>query len=723
MKKIVYSALCAAALAAAGCSDFLDTSSPSKVDKTFVFQDISRYSAILDGAYETWRGAANSHLYGAGLFYASDCASDIERHPESYNAQPARHVPECFYVNGTETGIYDTDSYQAEGSYAYTQAFKTIAQANAVINAVESSESFEELLAAGPSKEGQLYGEAMALRATCYRELIRFYGDVPYTKEFGTPADDIVSRDAIYDDLLKDLVRVEPIMYRVGEEGVQKDQFSRTYVQGLIGRMALEAGGYHTRRGDMPADFYVDGEGNPLTFETIGKPNANAGNAVYGRRTDWKAKYQLAKTYFGKCLENSGTAQLVLTDPRAAEKGRVYGNPYQYFFQQMHLPDETFATESIYEYTMTRGDSNERPYSSGRPSSGGGTRKDSDGYPCKNYGQFRFNPAFYYGVFDPNDMRRDVAATVTGSQGKNGTEKLIPIAPNSKADGGGIALNKWDENRVELPWTKQRQSGINGPYMRISEIYLGYAEACAALNQDIATATQYLKTIRERSFPVGKANTDAFIAKEGGLLNAVIAERGFEYAGEGDRRWTLIRTGLIGKKIKEIKELTKKMLDGLAASGSYTFENGNVISDYIYTKLVDAKSQYGHRLTAQTPEGMENDPVLYPGWRGQHDDWANVAEQQNIKNGFKSANVTKTNLAIEGLFKPLTAARKAELEAEGSGYTKVEWGKALVDNKDDYYEKLFNGYDYESAPIYLWPFTPNTCLTEGLHNGYGFSDH
>ena len=57
------------------------------------------------------------------------------------------------------------------------------------------------------------------------------------------------------------------------------------------------------------------------------------------------------------------------------------------------------------------------------------------------------------------------------------------------------------------------------------------------------------------------------------------------------------------------------------------------------------------------------------------------------------------------------------------GYTKVDWGKAYVANEEEYYNKYFNGYDYESAPIYLWPFTENTCLTSGLHNGYGFSDN
>lgn len=708
MKKIIYSALCVAALSAAGCSDFLETSSPSVVDGDFVFSNMTTARTAMDGAYEAWRGTANSHVFGAGLYYAADLAgSDIERHPENYTAQLGRHRPEGFYVNGTETAAYNNVEYQKE-SNAYTNLYAVISKCNAITTAMENASYFDEIMSAGvPSNQTQLYGEAVALRATCYRELMKYYGDVPYNVTFGVPAGGLVPRDSIYDVVLIDLERIEPLMYRVGENGVAKSQLSRTYVQGLIGRMALEAGGYQTRRSDVK---YVDGEGNALTFETKGQPNANADNAVYGRRSDWKKKYELAKKYFGECLANSGTAQLVLTDPRTADNGRTYGNPYQYFFQEMHMPDETFATESIYEYEMPQGSaSNERPYSNGRPSAGG-----NNSFPCKSYGQGRINPAFYYGIFDPNDMRRDVSMTVTGSTGK-GIEKLLPFTPGSTANGGGIALNKWDENRQTSPWyQKQRNSGINGPYMRISEIYLGYAEACAALGEE-APAKNYLKIIRERAFPEGKADTEGFITKCGGILNAVIEERGFEYAGEGDRRWTLIRTGLIAEKIKRIKDLTKQMIDGLKANGSYTFENGNVISAYVYTKLVDAKSQYGHRLTAQTPAGKENDPVLFPGWRGQNDDWASIAQKGNIK----FDNVNETNLAIEGLFAPV-ANEQALLDA---GYTKQDWGVTLVAQEDNYYDKLFCNYDYVSAPIYLWPFTPNIIVTSGMHNGYGFTDN
>ena len=687
--KILSLALCAMGLGAlTSCSDYLETSSLSNADGDFVFSNMTTARAAMDGAYGEWHGAISSHIFGDGLFYAFDIAgSDIMRHPEKYTAQPLRHVPETFYVNGTEAASYDAVGYGKEApNNAYSVLFSVLGKANAITSAIESKAEFDAMVEEGkPTDLTQLYGEAVALRATVYRELIKYYGDVPFQTKMGEPASGLAPRDSIYDVILEELMKVEPLMNPVGAD---KRYFSQTYVDALIGRMALEAGGYQTRRGDIK---YVDGDGDALTFETIGSEN---NGATYGRRSDWQALYTIAKEYFQKAIDHAGTAKLSAN--------------YHDFFDQLHSNDAAYAEESIYEEPFQQGASGNdpRPYSLGRPSAGG----SSNNYPCKNYGQGRINPAFYYGMFDPKDLRRDLSCTVTGLDGKAGKEKLIPFTPGSQANGGGIACNKFDESRQSTVWTKnQRRSGINAPYMRMAEVYLGLAEASAALGDQV-TAKQYLKIIRDRAFG-GNGNVDAFIAKEGSMLKAVIDERGFEFAGEGDRRFTLIRTGLIAEKIKEVKDLTRKMLDGLAANGYYTFDNGNTISAYIWTKMVDAKKFYGQRNVETTPAGMEDDPVLSPGWRGVNNDWESY--------GLSYSN-TETNLAIKGLFTKLTDAEIAALEADG--YKKTDWGKQLVDNDDEYYKYLFYQYDYQKAPIYLFPFSPNTLSTGGFTNGYGFSN-
>lgn len=720
--KFLYIALYAAGmLGATSCSDYLETKSPSTVDADFVFSSTATAKAALEGAKAAMHGAYSSHIFGDGLYYAADIAgSDIMRHPEGYAKQPGRHPAEAFFRNGTETGAYALTSYMKEGTDGtYGYLFSVIGKCNAITTAFEQKDNFEEMMSQSePTELSQLYGEAVAIRATCYRELIKYFGDVQFQSTFGVVAGGLVSRDSIYDVCIEQLKKVEPHMYVLGTcptyANNVKNYYSRTYVDGLIGRMALEAGGYQTRRNDIKR---VDGKGNPLTFEALGTDNQNA---TYGRRSDWKNLYATAKEYFKKAIDNAGTAVFHETDPRSEDKnGRVYNNPYQYFFQQLHDADATYADESIYEEPFTQGSTGNdpRPYSLGRPSNGG----SKVAYPCKNYGQGRINPAFYYGDFDPKDLRRDVSCTVTGSTGK-GIEALIPFTPGSKQSAGGISCNKFDENRQPTVWTQaQRRSGINAPYMRLSEMYLGYAEACAATG-DNAEAKTYLTKVRNRAFRTAdEANVEGFINKEGSLLKAIIDERGFEFAGEGDRRFTLIRTGLLPEKIKEIKDLTRKMLDGLKTNGSYTFENGNTISAYIYTKSVDAagmkdangNTMYGYRLTTQCPEGKENDPVLYPSWRGQKDNW----DELGLDYGTKTP---KTNLAIKGLFAPVSDEEAEELTKDS--YKKVDWGKTLVDNDDEYYKYLFYDYDYVSAPIYLWPFTPNIIATGGFVNGYGFSN-
>lgn len=703
MKKILYSFAFAAGILAlsTSCSDYLETDTPSKADAAFVFSTTETSRAAIDGAYTSWIEAAKTQVFGDGLFYAADVAgSDIERHPENFSNQPGRHYPETFYQNGTFASQYTLLSYMKENG-PYAALYEVISKACIVMNLIEESEGFEEMLASETaSTRGQLYGEAVALKATAYRELIKYFGDVPYVSGKDTDHDGLVSRDSIYDVILGELEAAAPVMYRVGSiPGVDgKNYFSRTYVEGLIGRIALEAGGYQTRRGDVK---HVDGKGNAISFEKLGTEN---NGATYGRRSDWKNYYALAQKYFKAVIDNPGTAKFITTDSRTTP------NPYQVFFQQMHMPDETYADESIYEVAVAQGTGNDpRPYSFGRPATGG----SKNNYPCKNYGQGRINPAFYYGVFDPNDMRRDVSCTVTGAKGADGTEIILPFKPGSQGKGGGIAFNKWDECRQEVVWTaNQRKSGINGPYMRMSEIYLGYAEACAALG-DNGNARTYLDIIRNRAFgSAAAAKTEAFIAQEGSLLKAIIQERGFEFAGEGDRRWTLIRTGMLPEKIKYIKELTHKMMEGLKNNGYYTFDNGNTISNYIWTKNVDgsAKEWGGARLTEECPADKRDNAVMYPGWRGVNNDWS--------KYGLKLADNYAPNLAIKGLFEKLSDSDIAALEADG--YVKTSWGTDLVSNADEYDKYLFYDYDYVKAPIYLWPFTPNVLANGGFTNGYGF---
>lgn len=723
MKKILYSIASAALmLLAASCADFLEPKDNGLVDRDFVFSSIDNTRAAMKQVYSQWQGVADGDFYGNGNFYAVNLpGGDDSRHPEGYNNQLQRHIPEGFYENGKKTGEYNIDEQYGDFSNFYA----VIARANTIISAMEDSDDFDSYMSASePTELSQLYGEAVVARSTIYQMLIRYWGDVPFTNESGVAATGIAPRDSIYDIVIADLERVVPHMYRSGSVpgyGADKNGFSRTFAEASLANICMDAAGYQTRRSDLT---YKDGEGKEISWERLGKANANADDAFYARRADWKKYVEKAQKYFKAVIDNPGNVVFHETDPRATTKaGQEFGNPYQYFFQQTMDNDIGYADESIFEYPLTWEVSNgERPYSNGRVSNGGG----SNNFPCKAYGQGRINPAFYWGIFDPKDMRRDVSACVTGHTG-GGAEVLIPFTPNSKSNGGGLTNNKWDEGRQVRPNAlRQRKSGINGPWMRISEVYLGYAEACAMLG-DNGNAMTYLKKVRERSFPAGQAGTEAFVAAHKSLVEAVLDERMFEFAGEGDRRWTMIRSGQVFNGIRRTKELQKAMIEGVEEKGYYRFENGNEFPAYVWTKQVDAKKLYGYRLTTQCPAGKEDDPVLYPGWRGENDDWATVAREvgvteANIKKNLKAGDMT--NLAIKGLFKYIDPNSDEAKALEADGYKKVEYGLELAKNKQEYVDNFFKDFDYESAPVYLFPVSHDAMKTiPGLTNGYGFQNN
>lgn len=706
MKKILNIALAVSVvLTMIGCDDFLDTSSESVVDRDFVFfSEESARSALYYG-YETLR--ANRSLHSTGFFWHPVWGSDIEDSQDTYNEGSAGILQKWFYPGGTSTYNIDT----GEGTEVFTKLYETISVANSLITSFELLPNFAEIMTGEPNSLSDVYGQAVALRATCYWELCRWYGDVPHVLQAGQKAEGLASRYAIYDYHIQKLIEVEPHMFRAGEGSNRANVMNRTYVQGLIGRLCLYNGGYATRRTDLGTNFYVDSEGNTLSFEDW---SVEKNNAIYGRRSDWRNIFNIAKQYLQACVNNPGSVVLHLTDPRSnGSNGQIYNNPYQYIFQQMHAGDNvTLADEFIYEIPQEYNYSSDRPAYIGRPSSGGNGQA-----PCVACGQDRIQAHFYYGWFDNKDMRRDVSVTVTGSTGQ-GQELIQSFERSNWGKGSGPATNKYDWNRLPAPNTQSYgTSGINISYMRISDIYLMLAEVCAALGEE-GNARNYLSAVHNRAFPGGNdPNFDRYITDCGSVYNAVIKERALEFSGEGVRRFDIIRTGILPEVAVENRKVMKAIIDGVRANGYYTFENGNQIPAYIWTKMVDARNSYGYRLTTQTPADKQDDPVLFPGWRGQHDDWGGVVPAYGSE--------TMTNVAIKGLFNYIAPGSAEAAALEADGYVQTPWAIDMLKYEESYATKLFAGYtdaDYtaKNPPIHLLPNTYQVLLNTGITNGYGF---
>jgi hypothetical protein len=691
------------ALMFSSCQDYLEVQSDSKYDSAFVFQSVPEADKAILGAYELL--SVESGIHSNRLFYeVTGVGSDIELGPE-LTSNSLRYNGENLYFKAPTASDNPPD--------AWNGIYKTIGRCNVIIDAFENNAAYIAADKTKPSDLTHLYGEAVAIRATMYFELTRNWGDVIYfTKPILFEADYkdavLTDRNTIQESELANLIKVEPLMYKLNSKGTNATTATRMtqeYVQGLIGRLALIRGGYALR----PPTYAGDGE--------VLQSHPTRGKMV--RRSDYKTYYTMANTYLKK-LVYSGNAKLVTTDARTPSN--KFSNPFQTIFQ--NEMDYKISPEMIFEVSQIAGvTTTERPYAFGRPSSGASTA-----YPPKAYGQMRFYPTYYFGMFDNKDLRRDVTVTTTGLGGV-ANETMISFKKGSTTAGGGLSLNKWDYSRMtdKTNAVKQRVTGINAPYMRLGDMILLLAETYSVLGDDANAKAELLK-VRQRAFlpsdPEYTAKTTTYVNSKSGatLLAAIQDERAFELGGEGQRKLDLVRWGILGKKVNELQSQMTAMADAIRASGSYTFPNGNVISDYIYTKDVTiATSGLADILTGNNYV-TETDPlypVLFPAWRGTATDWVAPA----------TVTLKKTMLAIKGLFKPLTPTEATA--ALAAGYKKVNYGIDLVSDAAKPWEVnvngVFGGYlpaDYTAnySPLYLVAIPATTIQVSGgkISNNYGF---
>lgn len=676
MKRILYTVLAVAGcLSLTQCSNFLNTPSPAKSDNDFVTTTVNETFKTLAYCYGAYKGVA-----GGGNYNWNDVA-DVEYYPE-YDSN-----------NGRIGYLQPTGAKADDKSSQFNNLYKILAYAARVGGILAEKPEVAEALAAGQVNDWtQLYGEAWTMWAYGYEELVRHFGDVPFGIENSRVEEyTLGSRYEILDAIIAKLKEVEGYMFDLGQGGIQAERMSRTFANMLIAEANLMAGGYQTLRTD------VDGLYGSISFDV--KYTNTEAKAIYARRSDWQGYYKEAQTYFRKVVsgERKGTLTLVTSDDRGL------GNPFQREFN--YIMDNEVAPSSIFEVGNIAPQQSERPYSQGRPSDGAG----SNGAPCKVFGGIRVIPTAYYTVWEDGDLRWDASAVVTGSDGL-GTEALVNFNSGSRLS-GGIAINKWDVNKMASPWvTSQRNEGLNYVFWRMNNTMLKLAEVDIALGED-GEALSLINQLRSRAgvAPLTKVDVDV-----------LIAEVKRECIGEGDVKFAEIRTGKFTELLKAMRAEMKAMIADLEAKGHYTFPgtvsavypNGRQISNYVWTKLVDVS---GSGKAVNTGNRVEGDPALSPGWRGVYD-YTQIAAVASKVTG------DKHNLAIEGLFEYIAPGSDKAKALEADGYKQVDWAINIVKGKDAVWDyNMQSGIDRSDVPFYFHPIPRETIDQSKGHvtNGYG----
>ena len=469
------------------CQDWLDMPSESKADSSSVFETVGRAEMVVVGAYPN----IHTQELGYQLLEGTDEASSSETNSK-YNVSN-----------------YDYTSTSSMLSSTYTNMYKAIEYVNVCIKNIPSMKVAES----EQKKLNSLLGEALAIRAYAYWNIVRFYGDVPYTdiptSDLTTFSSSRVSRDTIYDHCVRDLQQAIDLLPWQSEGMVSTpERFTKNSAYGILARVALYAAGY-SLRWDLSTVPY------------------NASTVRIAQREDKARIHELYQIAADAC-------KAVITQK---ENGLL--DNYDEVFRD--LCTKQYNEETMLEYGWYGANSSDvrTGYVNGIPTNGSG------GTFGKGGAQMITMPTFYF-EFDEGDQRRDVSICNYGLY-TDGTYQMNTYI--------GSGVGKYRINWCKSRGTSDSRRDINFPLLRYSDVLLMYAEA-ANENHDGPTteAKDALKQVRKRAFAEKdhaekvEAYVDALGTKED-FFNAIVQERAWEFGGEKHRRYDLARWNLYGKTL------------------------------------------------------------------------------------------------------------------------------------------------------------------------------
>ena len=498
MKKVVMKkittilSISACLLAFTSCEDWLDMPSESKADSTTIFESLDRAEMAVVGAYNS----LNNQELGYQLLEGTDESASTENNSK-YNVSNYDYTNTSSMLNST-----------------YTSMYKAIEYANVCIkNLPDMSVDESEQV-----KLNGLLGEALAIRAYAYWNIVRFYGDVPYTdvptSELTTYSSSRVSRDTIYDHCVTDLQRAVELLPWYDEGYLSTpERISKNAAYGILARVALYAAGYSLR----------------WDLNTVPYDKSTVKIAQRDDTERIRELYQIAADAC-KAVINHGKNDLL--------------DDYDQLFRD--LANQTYNEETMFEFGSygPNGTNTRTGYTNGIPTSG---QDNSTGGMGKGGTQMMAMPTFYF-EFDEDDQRRDVSVCNYGLKlSSNGNKYQM----NTFA---GMGVGKYRINWKSEKGTKDDRRDINWPLLRYADVLLMYAEALNELNNGATPeAVNAVKQVRMRAFHNDEDRVGSIPTDYTAFRNYIIKERKLELSNEGLRKSDLARWGILVDYLTEEK--------------------------------------------------------------------------------------------------------------------------------------------------------------------------
>lgn len=540
-RKLILSALVTVSLSLGtsmtSCSDWLEMEAYTSDDIETTFSDEVRADKFVQGCY---RGLIHNEMY-----YQLGMGETVMHSCEDGSTNNSKYMM-CNYkfdalIPATVTTIYK-------------EQYRIIEATNIAISNLNKMPETE--------KRNQLLGEAICIRAFCYLNLIRIYGDVPavYTPlEEMDPNDENTfypkrsSRDEIYDKVISEVQSVIDWLPWFEESDYQTpERITKQGAYALLARLALYAGGYSLRWNLETND--------PATLKMARRDDA----------TRVKELYQIADNACFQII-NHGSNSLVQAHEDMSGFQYLWYNHCQRNFAATN-------TEILWETAQYGDVTNSQFTTYAQPGSRGG-----------KYGSLKamqFMLPTYYLSFNPKDTRRDVSCT---------SYSIYFLEKGSANDTWvdvGTTYSCIMPGKFRLSWCIAPQSNtqrnLDIPIFRYADVLLMYAETQNYLNNGPTQAAKNaLQEVRNRA-GVGEELT--IPNEQEAFDDAIVQERKWEFATEFTLRTDLIRMNRLAKELAKTKQAMKDLSDRKN-------EYANIPTYRLYKFHIDAQ-EYGDKFLA-----------------------------------------------------------------------------------------------------------------------------
>lgn len=567
---VIIPSLLVAGLSVNSCrEDFLTQPAYNSLDTESVFATIETADMFVQGCYR--------NIIPTEMFYQLGAGDTVTHSSEDGSTNNSKYnICNYFYDSKTPNTL--------TGIYAIMYA--NIERTNIAISRLG-------LMAASPKRDA-LIGEAKAIRAFCYYNLIRVYGDVPAVwqpLEESDPNDPNTfypkrtSRDVIYDRIIGDM---QESVNSMPVSNITPERLNKQSTNALLARIALYAAGY-SLRWDLEAG-------------TAGTMSRRSDNARI------QQLYQIADAAAASVI-NGGTNNLV-----QAQGGKSGFEALFYNFAQRNF---AAVNQEVMWHVAELGPNTNSAFGVyAHPGSRGGT------YGSRKALQFML-PSYYLS-FNQADSRRDVSCTsysIYFLKTGNASDTWVDV---------GTTYSCIMPGKFRIGWCVEPQDAssrnLNIPVIRYSDVLLMYAETQNYLNSGpTGAATAALAQVRNRagvgSLPI-PGGQQAF-------ESALVQERKWEFAGEFMLRTDLIRMNRIASEIDATRQEMKNLSDRTGQ-----FANTPIYRLYKYHKNAQI---YGDPFLAVTYIDL-TDPAQIAAAKAVPTNSSGYAAYQTTLKGIASAN-------------------------------------------------------------------------------------